>query len=158
RPALVVLLGAVGLLMLIGCANVANLLLARNTTREREIAIRSALGAGRWRVARQLFVETLLLASFCGALGLALAFAGLAALRRLGLDDLPRGEQIGVDVPVLLFTLGAVFVAAALCGTLPALHAARHDLGDALREGGRSQAGGARGRRVRGALVLAEVA
>jgi predicted permease len=158
RPALLVLLAAVGLLMLIGCANVANLLLARNTTREREIAIRAALGAGRWRVARQLFVESLILASLGGALGLALAFASLAVFRRLGLDDLPRGDQIGVDVPVLLFTLGAVLLAAALCGTLPALHAARHDLGDALKEGGRGAAGGGRGRRLRNALVLAEVA
>ncbi len=150
------LFGAVGVVLLIGCANVANLLLARNTTREREIAVRTALGAGRWRIARQLFTESVLLACLGGAIGIVIASLGIEVFRALGLDDLPRGTQIGIDFPVLLFTLGASVVAAVLCGTVPALHAVRGDLDGALKEDGRSQTGGRRGR-LRDALVVAEV-
>ncbi len=158
RPALFILLGAVGFILLIGCANVANLMLARNLAREREIAVRTALGAGRWRIARQLLTETLMLAALGAAVGLMFAFLSVELLRRLGIEDLPRGAQVGIDLPVLGFTAAAALLAAVLCGLAPAFQGAKADLNASLKDGGRGSAGGARGGRLRSALVVVEVA
>jgi predicted permease len=119
RTALLVLLGAVALVFLIACANIANLLLARASARSREIAIRTALGASRGRLARQFLTECLLLSLAGGALGVALAYSGLGALRRLLPDDLPRAGEIAVDSRVLLFSLCASIVAAVVFGSRP---------------------------------------
>jgi predicted permease len=159
RMTLWLLMGAVGLVVLVACANVANLLLARATARSREMALRAALGAGRSRLVRQLLVESVLLGLAGGAIGLVLAFAGVAALLRLAPPNLPRLDQIRVDRVALLFNLAVSLGAAALFGLWPALRAARVDLHDAVKQGGaRGVLGGGRGEWVRGALVSAEVA
>jgi predicted permease len=159
RMTLWLLLGAVGLLLLVACANVANLLLARATARSREMALRAALGAGRQRLVRQLLVESMLLGLAGGVCGLLLAFAGVSALLRLAPPKLPRLEEIHVDKIALLFNLAVSLGAAVLFGLWPALCAARVDLHDALKQGGtRGVLGGGRGEWVRGALVSAEVA
>jgi len=156
RTSLVMLLGAVALVLLIACANVGNLLFARGLMRRKELAIRSALGAGRGRVFQQLLVESLVLASAGGAAGLFLARVGLRAGAALLAKQVPRADEITIDVRVLLFVAGSSILTGILAGALPALRAGRTDLNDALKEGGRHE--GAVGVRTRRLLVVCEVA
>ncbi|MBB4634044.1 ABC transporter permease [Longimicrobium terrae] len=157
RPALLVLLGTVVLVLLVACANLANLLLARASARERELAVRTAMGAGRGRLVRQMLTESLVLALMGGVLGLLLAVVGVRALLRLSAGTIPRPEEVGIDARVAVFALLLSIVTAVLFGMVPALRAARGSTSDTLRDGGR---GGSerRGGTTRAVLVMAQTA
>jgi predicted permease len=157
RPALVAFMGAVVFLLLIACANVANLLLLRASARGRELAVRAALGGSRWALIRQMLAETILLAGTGAALGLALARLGIDALIALGPKNLPRLDHVAIDLPVLGFTALASIGAAAVFGIVPALRASRPDIAEVLRSSGRTGALGA-GKWIRNAVVVTEVA
>jgi predicted permease len=157
RTALLVLLGAVSFMLLIACVNVANLLLGRAAARRKEMAVRTALGAGRLRLAQQLLTESLMLSLAGGALGLLIAKWGTGLLVSLSPSNIPRVEQAGLDARVLVFTLLVSALAGLLFGLVPALQASEVDLNDALKSGGNATAG-ARRSFTRSALVVAEVA
>ncbi|MDQ3802555.1 MAG: ABC transporter permease, partial [Acidobacteriota bacterium] len=160
RPALLILLGAVGFVLLIACANVANLLLARSTARAKEVAIRAALGATRWRVVRQLLVESVLMAAAGGTLGVFLALWGVDALLALVPEDLrfARLDEARVDGAVLAFTAGVSLLTGVLVGLLPGLKVSKPDLNETLKEAGRGTTSEGRLKRTRAALVVTEVA
>jgi predicted permease len=157
RPAIIALMGAVSFVLLIACANVANLMLVRAASRERELAVRSALGGTRWGLIRQMLTESMLVAILGALVGFGLAQAGIKLLLVLAPENLPRLESVSADPSVLVFTILAGIVSAAAFGIVPALRASRPDLADILRSAGRT-GGLARGRRIRNAVVTAEVA
>jgi putative ABC transport system permease protein len=158
RRPLFVLLGAVGFVLLVACANVANLLLARGSARHGEFAVRSALGAGRVRLIRQLVTESMLLGVIGGVLGLALAYWSTRALIAARPVDLPRIDHIRLDGTVALFTFGAALITSFIFGLIPAFQSTNEHLVRGLQESGRSQGGGRRTRRLRATLVVAEMA
>jgi predicted permease len=155
---LFLLLGAVGLLLLIACANVANLVLSRGAARQKEIAVRVALGAGRLRLVRQLLMESGLLGLAGGALGLFAAYAGLKGLVALATAVLPRAKEVSLDTTVLFLTLGDSILAGLLFGIVPAFAATKTDLNETLKESGRGDAGSRGHRRIRDAFVVAQMA
>ena len=158
RPAILALLGAVMFLLLIACANVANLLLVRASLREPEIAMRSALGAGRWRVIRQMLIEAIVLTGIGTIVGVALAWVGIRQLLALAPANIPRAETVAIDAVVLIFTALVALAAASLFALVPAVSAFRMDLMPALSGGGRSAGLGGRERLFRSAIVVLEVA
>jgi putative ABC transport system permease protein len=157
RRAILLLLGAVGFLLLIACANVANLLLARAEARQREIAVRTALGAGGWRLVRQLLTESLVLTSVAAATGLLLAFAAVRYVAWWNPANIPRVASVGLDARVLAFTALVALLTSVIFSLAPALRARRVDLTDALKDGQTTSGGGAR-QRFRNALVVVEMA
>jgi predicted permease len=158
RPALMVLLAAVGVVLLIACANVANLLLVKATARQRELTVRSALGAARWRLMADLLVESTILALLAGVAGVAVGWWMLRALLTLVPSTLPSLAAAGLDIRVLAFTLVMSLLTTAVFGLVPAVLASRCDPSDGLREGARGTVGSRRGRTLRKVLVVVEVA
>jgi putative ABC transport system permease protein len=158
RPALMILLGAVAMVLLIACANLTTMLLARAGAREREFAIRLALGAGRMQLVRQMLAESVLLALIGGSAGVMLAIWGLDLLRSIGTQTVPRLAEVNLDLRVLLVTLGTAVATGIMIGLIPALATGKPELTEALKEGGRGSTTGSRRNRLRNALVIAEVA
>jgi len=158
KPAILSLMGAVAFVLLIACANVANLLLVRASARGRELAVRAAIGAGRWQLVRQMLVESLAIAIAGTVLGVVLARAGVRVLTALGPKDLPRLDGVAIDPFVLTFAIAAGLVTAVLCGLVPALRASRADVMEVLRSVGGRTSGLRGGRRLRSSVVVAEVA
>ncbi len=158
RRPLLVLLAAAAVVLLIACVNVANLLLARASGRQRELAVRAALGAGRGRLIRQLLSESLLLGLTGAVIGVALSLWLIRLIRLLGPDGIPRLQTIGVNAYVLLFALGATVASVLLFGLVPAVNLAQAHEGEALKDGGRSQSAGSGSKRFRNLLVIAEIA
>jgi len=158
RTGLLVLFAAVGFVLLIACANVANLFLARGAGREREIAVRAALGAGRMRLIRQLLTEGFVFTVPAGLAGLLVAYGSLRALIALAPTDMPRVNEISMDARVLFFTLAISVLSAVFFGLIPAFRISRGDLAESLREGGRSMAGGVQASFARSTLLVSEVA
>jgi len=158
KPALLILLGAVAFVLLIACANVANLLLARAAARQKEIALRLALGADRTRLTKQLLVESVILSLLGGIVGLLLAYAGLRVLTQFIPPDIVHADAIAIDAKVLLFTFAVAILTGFLFGLAPASQASHFNLNETLKEGGRDSGAGVRGKRLRNWLVVAEVA
>src|SRR5215216_4556619 len=158
KPALLVLLGAVGFVLLMACANIANLLLARAGAREKEIAIRLALGARRARLIRQFLTESILLSVLGGSAGMLLAVLGGELLVAINPVSIPRLSEMGPDLRLLGFTLAVVFLTGIIFGLIPALQASKPDLNKVLKEGGRDSRASASGDRIRSVLVVSEIA
>ncbi|HEV2669188.1 MAG TPA: ABC transporter permease [Blastocatellia bacterium] len=158
RQSLLVIMAAVAFLLLVAFANVANLVLAQLTARQREFNVRAALGAGRWRLARQFVTENLVLALLAGGLGVLISFLGVDALISLNQGKLPRADEISVDARALVFTFALSSLVAVALGLLPLVRFGGRDLSERLKEGGRAQSASVASQRLRGALVTAQVA